>query len=139
MATITVGTNSWVTIAEADIYFESRYGASAWAGLSTANKTSLLITAYNWINSQIQFTIAASATAAVVKNAQCESAWYIYSYWTEHEDRRALYTQGVREFDISKFSEKLELPEFPAWISDMLDGYLTDAGGTFPLYNRDFE
>lgn len=136
---ITVGVNSWVTIAEADAYFEVRYGASAWAGLAVANKCVLLRHAYAWIQQQSMFSIPPGATSEIVKQAQYETAWYIYNYFANHEKRRALYTQGVRDFEISKFSEKLEMPAFPIWIADTLDDYVVSVGGKFPKVERDFE
>jgi len=136
---ITVGVNSWVTIAEADAYFEARYNATAWAGLAEANKCVLLRHAYAWIQQQAMFSIPAASTAQIVKQAQFETAWYIYNYFSQHEKRRALYMQGVRDFQISKFRERLDMPQFPAWIADMLEDFLEDIGGQFPKVERDFE
>jgi len=137
--TITVGVNSWVTIADADAYFEARYNTTAWAGLTNANKCTLLRHSYAWIQQQRQFNISANSVLEVVNQAQFEAAWYIYNYFSSHEKRRALYTQGVRNFRVSDFSEKLEMPEFPAWIADMLDDFLTNIGGQFPYVQRAFE
>ena len=134
---LTVGTNSWVTVAEADTYFLNRYGASGWAGFSIANKEILLISAYNWIQQQAIFSISASSTSAKVKQAQYEAAWFLYNYMSSMEERRALYAQGVRSFHISKFSESLQAPEFPVFIATILEDSLTSAGGTFPTVSRD--
>ena len=134
---LTVGTNSWATVAEADTYFLTRWGASAWAAFTTANKEAQLITAFNWIQSQPGLSISAASTAAVVKKAQYEAAWYIYKYWTSHEKRRAIYAQGVRQFGISKFGETIEKTQFPPWIIEMLSDYTTETGGTFPTVDRD--
>lgn len=139
MIVLTVGVNSWVTVAEADSYFEAKYGAAGWTAFTADEKKQLLISAFRWIRSQTIFSIPASSTAQTVKDAQCEAAWFIYKYWTGLEDRRALYASGVRDFEISKFSETLEAQEFPAFIKDLLDGFTVSEGGAFPVVDRDFE
>lgn len=134
---LTVGVNSWVTVVEADAYFSERWGASEWSTLTNNQKEQLLITAYRWIQAQAGYTISAAATADKVKQAQYEAAWYLYRYYESHEERRALYAQGVREFEISKFTEKLERPEFPQDIAELLEDYADSLGGSFPMFNRD--
>lgn len=138
---LVVGTNSWATVAEADDYFSTKYGAaSIWGPLdTTTEKEPLLISAYNWIQQQSKFSISPTETADIVKQAQYETAWYIYNYKTAHDKRNALYSSGVREFDISKWGEKLEMPVFPVDISDMLGDYLTDVGGVFVTASRTFD
>lgn len=136
---LVVGTNSWATVAEADTYFSEKYGASAWAGLANAEKESLLISAYRWIQQQAIFSISPSSTSAVVKQAQFETAWYIYNFWAEHEKRRALYVQGVTKFKISSFSEDLQGAGFPDFIKDILEDSLVGVGGYFPEITRDFD
>lgn len=133
---LTVGTNSWVTVTEANDYFLTSYGRSVWASLSNSEKETLLISAYNWIQQQSIFSISATSTDSAVKQGQYETSWYIYSYWNQTEDRRALYAQGVREFKISKFSEKLEPPEFPQHIIDILEDFLINLGGGFSTWDR---
>lgn len=134
-----VGTNSWVTVAEADTYFATKWGASAWATLPNASKESLLITAYNWIQAQSMFTIAPSATDQYIKNAQFETAWYVYKFFDEHEKRRALIASGVTRFQISEFEEDLDRAGFPEFISDMLKDSITGGTGTFPVASRPFD
>ena len=135
---IIVGTNSWCTIAFADTYFLEKWGASAWATLTNNEKTQLLIHAYRWINQQASLSIPASSTEEIVKQAQCEIAWYVYNYNAEHEKRRALSTQGVNSFRIGAFSENLSGVKFPEWVIDMLEDYLEDIGGKFPLITRKY-
>lgn len=136
-ASIIVGTNSWVTIAESDSYLEEKLDASAWASLTDLQKTQRLISAYRWINQQADISIAASSTADVVKYAQIETAWYMHKNWTAHDKRNALYAQGVREFDISKYSEKLEGAKLPEYIRLMLVDFITGGGNYFPTVSRD--
>lgn len=136
---LTVGTNSWITRADADTYFSEKYGAGAWATLTDSVKDQLLISAFRWIQQQSKFTIPASSTAEIVKQAQCEAAWFIYNYWTEYTKRQALTASGVKSFKISNFSETLELPTFPIFIGDMLDGFVTSQGGVFPTVSRELD
>jgi len=136
---LVVGTNSWVTVAEADTYMADRWNSSAWLTLTNTQKEQLLITSYRWIQAQPQFSIPASSTLAVVKNAQIELAWYIYSFFDETEKRRALYTQGVRRFKLSKWEEELEEGGFPDFINDILADELIGLGGYFPTVQRTFE
>ena len=136
---LTVGTNSWVTVAEADTFFSEKWTASAWASLSDSEKESLLISAYRWIQQQLFFSISPASTADIVKQAQMEAAWYMYNFWVEHEKRRALYIQGVTKFKISKFSEDLQGVQFPEFIKAMLDDYIVNLGGKFPIISRTFD
>ena len=133
---ITVGVNSWATVSEADTYFLTSYGRDAWGTFTTATKESLLITAFNLITQSAELAVPAGSTEAIVKQAQYELSWYIYGNWTTHEEREALYAQGVREFDISKFGEKLEAPRLPSRVTSMLNDYITNIGG-FALITRD--
>ncbi len=134
---LVVGTNSWATVAEANTYFTTSYGRSDWAGFTDTVKETLLITAFNWINQQSQFSIAASNTTDIVKQAQYEAAWYWYKYHANTEDRRALFYQGVREFEISKFREELEAPMFPDFIGEILEDYLSNVGGQIVTVTRE--
>ena len=139
MLVLSVGTNSWVTLAEADLYFEGKYQAStAWAALTDSVKNQLLVSAYRWIQQQALFSISASSTAQIVKDAQCEAAWYLYSYGDEDEKRRALISQGVTEFELNEWREELSKYEFPGFLSDMLDDYYTGKGARLVTFEREY-
>ena len=135
---LSLGVNSWVTVAEADTYFSDRWLASGWAGLTNTEKEQLLITAHNWIQAQREFDINEDSTNTKVKKAQLELAWFIYNYFEETEKRRALYAQGVRDFKLSKWEETLEEGGFPTFILDMLSDEITGLGGYFPTITRNF-
>lgn len=137
---VVVGVNSWVTIAQADDYFAAKYGADAWATLTVLQKTQLLLSAVRWILSQNTFDIAMTSTAALVKYAQCEAAWFIYRWFGEYEKRRALISSGVKSFTILDFSESLsDAVQFPAFLSDILADYSTVASSQFVNIHRDVE
>ncbi len=136
---LTVGVNSWVTLAESNAWFEARWNSSAtWAALSDDQKKQLLITAFRWIFYTSRFDIPASSTQENVKVAQMELAWWIYNYFDENEDRRALYDQGVRDFKLSKWEEELDKAGFPSSIEDILADELINIGGVFPTVSRNF-
>jgi hypothetical protein len=123
-ATIVVGTNSWLTLAEAETYFESRINSDSWNALSEGDKNIYLITAYNWIFYDPGFFAPASATNSAVKNGQCEGALFLINYGEEYEKREALLASGVTEFKFSKWSEKLGEAKKP----DSVTNYFISAG-----------
>jgi hypothetical protein len=134
--TLTVSTNTWATLAEADSYLAGRYGSSSWATLPVEARKQLLITAYRWINRE--YTI--SSVTTVVKYAQIELAWYVYEFNDSHRKHVALWAQGVEEFDISKFSEILTRPPtFPVDVEDLLKDEIRNLGGKFPLMEREVD
>lgn len=124
---IVVGTNSWVTIVEADTYMSEKWNAaSTWAALSNEEKEQLLITSYRWINSDDRYEIGADEDSDGVKYAQIETAWYIYQYNDEIEKRMALQAQGVQDFDVSKFSESYKIgvgSRLPDFVGGLLDDF----------------
>lgn len=136
---LTVGVNSWVTRAEADTYKGDKWNPGEWFALTNTQKDQALISAYRWIQSRSEYSISPAATAEKVKSAQIECADYIVDHWSEHKERTALYTQGVRNFKISKWSEKLEESELPQIVKDLLDDYLIGLGGFFPEFERDID
>ena len=135
---LVVGTNSWVTVAEADSYLADKFGASAWSGLANSIKEQSLITAFWWIYNNPNYNIAKSSTAEKVKNAQIELAWWIYNYYEEYRKREALISSGVKKFRIGEFSEDLNNQSLPKIVTDMLEDELTNLGGSFPTVSRDF-
>lgn len=135
---LTVGTNSWVTLAEADAYLATKYGAAAWAGLPVADREALLITAYNLLRLQSGYAIAPDAAAYAVKAAQIETAWWWYGHGAEWEKRAGLYAGGVRSFTVMSWSEGLAAPELPAYIKDMLTEFARGSGNYLPKFRRDY-
>lgn len=127
MALVIVGTNSWVTVAEADAYLDGKYGASAWAALPAGDKAALLITACNWLRRQTGFSIPITSTDPNVKAAQCEAAWFWYQHGEEWDKRAALYASGVRSFTVMSWSEDLSCPGLPQFIKDMVLDFASGA------------
>ncbi len=134
--TITVGTNSWITEAEADAFFTTRFGADAY-WLSGTDKEGAIITAYNWLMGCPQFSLAASATAAqAVKDAQCEMVLFLVIHQPDIDLRVGLQAQGVREAGIvkEKYDGKNRMPIPPA-VMTLLDAYRVDT----PIHLVDIE
>jgi hypothetical protein len=131
-------TNSWVTVAEADAHLADKFGVgTTWTSLNNTQKEQALVTAYRWIQSLSAYSISASETAENVKRAQIELAYYIVESYDEHRKRSALYTQGVRSFKISKWSETLKESGLPFEVEGLLFEFLLNLGGEFPEFERE--
>ena len=133
---ISVGTNSWVTEAEADTYFATRFGSSEY-WLSGTDKEGAIITAYGWLMGCGKFALAASATAAqVLKDAQCEMALFLVQHQPDIDLRMGLQAQGGREAGIvkEKYGAKMGFP-IPPFVLALLDSYRNDS----PVHMVDVE
>lgn len=133
--TLTIGTNTFVTLAEANNYLEGKLGASDWFTLTDTEKKQCLISSFRWL---LRLGVPATATATNVKYAQIELAWWLYQNYEEYEDRDALYASGVRNFRIGQWSESLAKAELPSFLEDLIPGYL-DIGGVFPEFSRELD
>jgi len=129
---LVVGTNSWASVAEADTYLTDRINATEWFSLNVSPATpgavakeSLLVSAYYWLSGSPELEIPASVTDTDVKNAQIESAWFLYEHYTELNERRAAMYTGVESFKLSKKSENLNIDnlQIPSYIMGMLRLY----------------
>jgi hypothetical protein len=130
-----VGTNSFVTLTEANDYMNDRFGGSGWFTLTNASKEELLTTAFRWLVGE---GVAKSNTTELVKWGQIELAWWIYRYFEEFEDREALIAGGVTKFKLSKWEEDLEKTGLPKKVKDLVADALS-LGGYFPDYDRELE
>lgn len=127
MAIITVGTNSWVTEAEADSYMESRIGAEDYWDDGDVKNHASLITAYKELNNTNKFTFPTTATA-IMKDAQCEYALYLLIHEPDRSIREGLQTQAVVEAGIvkEKYNRAGTTVHFPPLIESMLADYKTE-------------
>lgn len=119
---LVVGTNSWITVNEADTYFSTRLGISTtWSALSDLDKESALITAFNWLHYDQTFNVPVSATAQGVKNAQAEAALFLLRYQETYEKRESLIASGVTSFSYGdKWEEDISQVKKPQIVMDML-------------------
>lgn len=132
---IDVGTNSWVTEAEADAYLEDRVGASLyWA--SGVDKEGALITAYRWLKANPNLNIPATATQAV-KDAQCEYALFLIQHQPDIDLRMGLQAQGVAEAGIVKEKYRVKMPGLP--IPPSVMALLDDLRSNIPFHTGDLE
>lgn len=107
-----IGQNSWVTVNEADEYLKVKFNTAAWFTLAsspnkpgTVAKESLLISAFYWLMSSPEIQLTATLTDINVKNAQIESAWYLYSNGDELFERQKMIEIGLKSFKFSKRQE----------------------------------
>jgi len=129
---ITVGTNSWITLSEANLYMDNRFNNSIWESSTEINIKKSIITAFKWLYNSQKFNIPLTATSQIVKDAQTELANYILVNFEEFEKRRSLQTQGVESFRVLKWQEKfVKSADIPEFISDMLIDYIRNKGGVF--------
>ncbi|MGD9163008.1 MAG: hypothetical protein PVG39_31675 [Desulfobacteraceae bacterium] len=126
---ISVGVNSWATIAEAQDLLEFQAGAGNWFALDetpsspgSPSQESFLRMAYTWLINCGGYTIPASSTNAKVKTAQILFALFLLNNQKDFERRQNLIASGVKEFSYSKWSETLGEITAPYYI----DALLTD-------------
>lgn len=130
---VTVGTNSWTTIAEADTYLTDRIGAEDWFDLSDTgspgadSKTTFIISAYYWLKNSAEVEIAATVADSNVKNAQAEAALFLLNHYNELNERRAAIATGLKSFQYSRRREELNYSQLqiPVHILNMLSDYAT--------------
>lgn len=127
MATIIVGTNSWVTEAAANTYFGERMGAGDYWVDGATDNIPALITAYRWLNAG-RFTFPTTITQPI-KDAQCEMALFLLQHQPDLDLRMGLRAQGVIVAGVVKEQYKnsdcVELP-VPPIVARLLSGYDTD-------------
>ena len=125
--TITVGTNSWVTEAEANTYFEARIKAGDYWTDGASDNIPALITAYKWLNAG-KFTFPTTATQPI-KDAQCEMAFFLLQHQPDLDLRMGLQAQGVIAAGVVKERYKddnyVEMP-IPPIVQQLLGEYDTD-------------
>ena len=133
---ITVGTNSWVTEAEANTYFDDRIFASDYWTDAASDNSPALVTAYKWLNSG-PYSFPATAVQNM-KDAQCEMAFFLLQHQPDLDLRMGLQAQGVIAAGVVKERYKndnyVELP-VPPIVQKLLEGYSTDK----PVYLVDIE
>ena len=128
-ATITVGTNSWVTEAEANTYFDARVKSSDYWTNSASDNIPALITAYNWLMAGKYSLVASTSAAQPIKDAQCEMAFFLLQHQPDLDLRMGLQVQGVIAAGVVKERYKddntIEMP-IPPIVQQLLQDYDTD-------------
>lgn len=135
MAKLLVGTNSWVTVEEADAYMESRFGSwEFWT--DETNKEAALITAYKKIVQSGYFENLPTTSNDNMKDAQCELALFLVMESGDLLRRAGLQSQGVVQAGISKESYDPSARgklAFPPEVLALLKEYTDQNSGAFFL------
>lgn len=132
---LVVGTNSWVTIAEADSYIANKINSDSWTAI---DKAKYLISAFYAIYTSPDLNIPKDSTNEKVKIAQMELAYWFLDNYTAWTKRQALQNMGVTEFRADGISEVYNNKgSLPFYILDMLKDFKT--GSTIATFERDVE
>ncbi len=133
---IVVGTNSWLSEADANTYFTDRIRASDYWTNSAVDNSPALITAYKWLNSG-RYSFPTTATQGM-KDAQCEMAFFLLQHQPDLDLRMGLQAQGVTAAGVVKEKYKddnyVEIP-IPPVVQKLLESYETDR----PVFLVDIE
>ena len=117
-------------MAQADDYFDSRVGTSEYWSAGGPDNEAALITSYKELNNSNQFTFPSTSTT-VMKDAQCEYAFYLLIHAPDRTIREGLQTQNVVKAGVVK--EEYLIPRkhmnFPPLIMSMLEGLTTRKNG----------
>jgi len=124
---LTVGTNSWLTEADANTYMGNRLDADGYWVDGEDNNVRALITAYKWLNAG-KFTFPDTTTQAM-KDGQCEMALFLLQHQPDLDLRMGLQVQGVIAAGVVKETYRkdnsIELP-IPPIVQKLFAGYDTD-------------
>jgi len=93
---LTVGTNSWIDLADANIYMSSRLMSGKYwhTALGDSSKEAALITAYNYLVGCGLFDFP-TVVSQNMKNAQCEMALFLVIHQEDMDIRLGLQSQNV--------------------------------------------
>jgi len=114
------GENTWITVAEADLYLAYRLTASSWFALPESaspgdkSKETLLVTAFFFLQSK--YGIPASSTDDNLRIAQCELALFFCDFYEQYFQAGLLQAEGTGTLSASSasqsFRKDMDLPEF---------------------------
>jgi hypothetical protein len=139
MITITVGTNSWVTLTEANDYLESQFGNNWDSITSDDDKKKCLITAFWLIYTWPDYSIPKTSTEENVKYAQIKLADWIYSNYSDWKEHGAMIAAGIKSFALPKWRETLIDQGLPFEVQSLLNDSLINSGGYFATFERELE
>lgn len=111
-ATITVGTNSWITEAEANAFMLGRIKAGDYWTDGASDNIPAIITAYHWLTDCPRFSFPSTATAAM-KRLQCEMALFLLQHQPDIDLRMGIQSQNVIEAGIVKEKYKMTVMGIP--------------------------
>jgi len=139
-STITTGTNSWVSLADANTYFDDRPNSTDY-WVSGANKNRSILYAYKLLTRSRRFSLPTTAVQ-VMKDAQCELCYFLLQHGEDLDIRMGLQAQGILQTGILRETYKdrdsIEFP-FPAVVVDLLSDYDNVRGAYILDVERDEE
>jgi len=147
------GEVGYLTLAQADAYFQTRLAATAWTSIPDASgsptKTAALTTAYDrlFYCGLFDLPTLASATAdqlVILKKAQCEMALYMLIHLADEDKRKGLHAQGVvgsnlvGETYVRSETDTVSLSDLPipAFVAHLLNDFSTAPA---PFYAVDID
>ena len=134
---LTLGTNTWITLANAELYMATRLGASTFWHTAIA-KEAALVTAYNMLVNCGLFEIP-SEVSANMEQAQCEMALFLLQHGADMDARMGLQAQGVSQAGIVQetYGKEVEGIPLPPIVKQLLKEYLIDSDIQIIAIERD--
>ena len=128
---LVVGTDTWITVIEADNYLKYRMGTEEWFALQkesnpgVRSKETVLGTAYRELLNCPALSVTPDLSNNEVKNAQAEMALFLSTHFEELDDRRAGVATALNSFTLGKRREDLRtfFIGVPEYIIGMLGDY----------------
>lgn len=133
-------------LAEANSYFSNeRLISTSWDALTDAQKTKVIVNAYNWIYYSKRFNVPklADATAeqlVILKKAQGECCYFLAMHLDDMDRRKGIQAQGVTHAGIVKETydiDSLQELSFPPIVIDMLSDFDLQVGLSVLEIDRD--
>ena len=135
MAKLSVGTNSWISVEEADDYMDSRYGSWEFWNDET-NKEAALVTSYKTIVDSGFFDNLPAVATQGMKDAQCELALFLVAEGGDILRRKGLQAQGVVGAGVAKETYDPDARgklSFPPEVLALLKEYTTSMDNVFAI------
>ena len=125
-ATIVLGTNSWVTEAEANSYMEGRVKAGDYWDDGGADNIPALITAFKWLTGTPAYSFPVIVSQDM-KDGQSEYALFLLQHQPDLDLRMGLQAQGVKVAGIVKESyREIQGIAVPPIVHELLRDYTTE-------------
>ena len=131
---LTPGVNTWISLADANIYFATRVGAHKY-WYTGILKEAALVTAYNQLVSCGLFDFPVSISINM-KNAQCEMALFLLIHQEDMDSRMGLQAQGVTQAGIVQEtydSSKVDGLPIPPMVKSFLKEYISDDNSSMQI------
>jgi len=124
---LVVGTNSWLSEADANLYFDDRVGVADYWTDDAAENPRALITAYKELNNCGKYSFPTTATQ-VMKDAQCEYSLHLLIHTPDRAIREGIQAQRVVKAGVVKEEYHREGKGIiiPPLVASLLSAYETE-------------